>query len=271
MVWRWNTVLLYIVGEELDEKSEPASQVVGFLRDAKLMAPTTDDGASVEITGKGLEFLLKGRPEQLWELVEQYVRSDSADRDELVAFILTLAYCAVGDDYAVEALSQAQRRAITVLGSLGMVYQRTLASARFYPTQLGVDVAFGLRDGAAPAAAGPTARRQDDLQIIVQTNFQVLAYTDATAATSKLVMAMLLLFCTLRVRLPNLVVGDITRSAIKQCISRGIRVPQICRFLECVAAAAPPRLERTAAGPGRTRTRSRAARPRRSPKTSSTR
>ena len=68
---------------------------------------------------------------------------------------------------------------------------------------------------------------------MVQTNFQVVAYTDATQASASLVLNTLGLFCEIKVRLPNVVVGAITRDIVKNCITqRQIRVAQILKFLE---------------------------------------
>ena len=71
------------------------------------------------------------------------------------------------------------------------------------------------------------------VSILVQTNFQVVAYTDATQASAQLVLSTLGCFCEIKVRLPNVVVGAITRDIVKNCITqRQIRCGQILKFLE---------------------------------------
>ena len=239
MVWRWNNVLLYLIGDDLDESAVPPESVTGFLVSAGLMAAVGAEG-EVEVTGAGVDFLLKERHEQVWALVAEYVRSAPKEaKGEIVALVLTLAYAAPGVDYAVEELSGAQKDALGVLFALGLVYRRNASSSRFYPTTLGVDVAFGSGRGDAKrpsgGGSGDDTNASSDfarpVDVIVQTNFQVLAYTDATVATSKLVLATLNLFADLTTRLPNLVVGTISRDAVKRCVARGIRVPQIVKFL----------------------------------------
>ncbi|EGB11379.1 hypothetical protein AURANDRAFT_52511 [Aureococcus anophagefferens] len=191
------------------------------------------DGGDVEVTGRGVDFLLKERHEQVWALVDEYIRAAGDAKGEVVALVLTLAYATPGEGYAIHELSEAQKAALDVLFALGLVYRRNASSSRFYPTTLGVDVAFGARRSAGGARAGGDFRRPVD--VIVQTNFQVLAYTDAGVNTSTLVLATLNLFAELTTRLPNLVVGTISRDAIKRCVDRGIRVPQIVKFLRAHA------------------------------------
>mmetsp|Transcript_858 Transcript_858/g.2610 ORF Transcript_858/g.2610 Transcript_858/m.2610 type:complete len:589 (+) Transcript_858:405-2171(+) len=226
MVWRWNNVLLWLIGDDLDETAVPPECARAFLVGAGLMTEVAKD--AFEISGSGVDFLLKPRAEQVWTLVDEYLKSHAPkeDRGDVVALVLTLAFATPCESYAVAELSGPQTRALEVLHALGLAYRRNEKSSRFYPTPLGVAVAFGGR-GDEPGAA--------DVSVLVQTNFQVLAYTDASVATSKLVLATLHLFAELQIRLPNLVVGTITRDAVKRCVARGIRVPQLVSFLEAHA------------------------------------
>ena len=252
MIWKWNNVLFYVVGDALTDRAMPDEATVRLLREAELMAPVSaprkrikltikgpgdeskddekkadeDDSEEIQITGSGLEFLLKPRLEQVWILVEAYIEKviERQDKAELISLILSFAYCRCGTDYPTVALTPVQRKALKVLGGLGLVFQRTENAARFYPTQLGIDVAKGEHQ--------ETSSDHQPVDVVVQTNFQVIAYTDSAAASSRLIVAVLSLFASLRVRLPNLVVGDITRTAVKACVAKGIRVSQITNFLE---------------------------------------
>lgn len=222
MVWRWQTILIYVTGEEMDAKFEPHARIVDMLVRAALMRK---DDAMLEITAKGMEFLLEPRQAQIWMLVTTYVDSEPAESAvDVLALLLTISFCAPGRPCAVAALTDRQREALPVLGGLGLLYQRSKHSERFYPTGLGIQAAF------------PDDRQGIDhdlsLRIVVQTNFQVMAYTTPNADTSTLVVGMLSLFTSLRCRLPNLVVGEITRTSIKACVERGIRIEQIHRFLK---------------------------------------
>jgi len=222
--WRWTNVLLFLIGDDLDETAVPPLCAQRFLAGAGLMAPV--EGGVVEITGQGVDFLLKPRAAQVWVLVDEYLARHAPpdDRGDVVGLILSLAYTTVGQAHAIAELSDPQQRALEVLFALGLVFRRKDTSSRFYPTSIGTGVAFGSELGGEADNTG--------VSILVQTNFQVLAYTDATQAAATLVLATLNLFADLTVRLPNLVVGAITRDAVKRCVARGIRVAQIVVFLE---------------------------------------
>ena len=79
------------------------------------------------------------------------------------------------------------------------------------------------------ALAHPRPHDSSHLAIIVQTNFQLCAYT-----TSELHVSMLGLFCDVQTirRLPNVVFMSITRDSIKAAFALGIQAQQILRFLE---------------------------------------
>lgn len=73
-----------------------------------------------------------------------------------------------------------------------------------------------------------------ELEIIVQTNCQVVAYS-----SSELHIAMLQLFVDVNLRFPNMVTGRITRDRIKDAYRMGMRADQIISFL---TAHAHPRV-----------------------------
>ena len=91
MVWRWTNVLLFLIGTDLDESAVPPPCVPRFLESAGLMA-AVGGGADVEVTGRGVDFLLKERHEQVWALVDEYIRAAGDAKGEVVALVLTLAY-----------------------------------------------------------------------------------------------------------------------------------------------------------------------------------
>ncbi|KAH8095968.1 hypothetical protein JL720_3305 [Aureococcus anophagefferens] len=195
---------------------------------AGLMA-AVGGGGDVEVTGRGVDFLLKERHEQVWALVDEYIRAAGDAKGEVVALVLTLAYATPGEGYAIHELGGAEGRA-----------RRPLRARPRLPAQR--ELVALLPDDAGRRrrlrGGGRGGGRRDfrrPVDVIVQTNFQVLAYTDAGVNTSTLVLATLNLFAELTTRLPNLVVGTISRDAIKRCVDRGIRVPQIVKFVRAHA------------------------------------
>ena len=113
--WRWTNVLLFLTGEALDETAIPPQCAQDFLKGAQLMTPI--EGGMLEITGQGVDFLLKPRAEQVWVLVDEYLahHAPQNDRGDVVALILSLAYTTVGRSYAIAELSDPQQRAGSVV------------------------------------------------------------------------------------------------------------------------------------------------------------
>ena len=100
-----------------------------FLKGAQLMTPI--EGGMLEITGQGVDFLLKPRAEQVWVLVDEYLANHAPqnDRGDVVALILSLAYTTVGRSYAIAELSDPQQRALEVLFALGLIFRRKETSS----------------------------------------------------------------------------------------------------------------------------------------------
>jgi transcription initiation factor TFIIH subunit 4 len=67
---------------------------------------------------------------------------------------------------------------------------------------------------------------KSDMKIIVQTNNQVIAYV-----STELHIAMLKMFIDIQIRMPNMILGRITRSRIKEAYEMGIDSKQIMEFL----------------------------------------
>ena len=123
---------------------------------------------------------------------------------------------------------------------------RSILSTRFYPTRAAINMLFksSRKEGESATNVGGesnnVARNPDSssaavlrtrgnahtLQIIVETNLQVIAYV-----TSDLHLAMLKLFVDLAVRMPNMAIGKITRERSKEAFRMGIRASQIIEFL----------------------------------------
>lgn len=76
------------------------------------------------------------------------------------------------------------------------------------------------------SSSGNDRHQQKSLQLVVETNDQVVGYT-----SSDLDIAMLGLFVDIRLRLPNMVFGKITREKVKAAYRAGIKSSQIINFL----------------------------------------
>eukprot|EP00903_Cladosiphon_okamuranus_P007748 g7506.t1 len=243
---QWQDVLYFLVGSDEEGRSIPPARVVKFMEESGLMRPVKGGGA-LRITDKGYEFMLKEAHVQAWmvvhALINGYGRTQPGCRDDLLAFLFQLSYCKVGDAYPLGALTQTQRDLAQDFVELGLLFKRKAKSTRFYPTSIAVNLIFGSspagRGGGGgggvgqrqPQPAGTLAngKKGDDtsIHIIVETNFQVIAYT-----RSKLHFAMLSLFLELRALLPNAIVGAITRESMRKALATGIKGRQVLDFLK---------------------------------------
>lgn len=135
------------------------------------------------------------------------------------------------------------------LSKIGLIYIRDILSTRFYPTRSAINMLFkstptgdlkstqesyqtdsDINGSINNQCNIPVSMNKNDsadiLQIIVETNLQVIAYV-----TSDLHLAMLKLFVDLSIRMPNMAIGKITRERSREAFRMGIRAHQIIEFL----------------------------------------
>jgi transcription initiation factor TFIIH subunit 4 len=245
---RWETILHFMVGTELDEI--PNQAVLTLLKHSGLMEGKTPK--AMTITNEGFQFLLQDVNAQLWTLLLQYLRMSATlqmDPVDVLNFIFMLGSLELGKDYSLSALSETQVNMLGDLRDYGLIYQRKSTSRRFYPTRLATTLtsdASTLR--SASAAMNKVIEDAKEMAsndtfenagtIIIETNFKLYAYTN-----SPLQIAVLNLFVHLKQRFANLVTGQITRESIRRALLNGITADQIIAYLE---THAHPQLIRSA-------------------------
>ncbi|KAL7570656.1 hypothetical protein ACA910_014929 [Epithemia clementina (nom. ined.)] len=200
---------------------------------------------------------------QYLQVVAQNKEKGERMVQECLLLLICLSFCRnIGHAYLATSLNKSGRRMLKDLAKFGLLYVRELtvdddgtSKVIFYPTRVAISlIGTGnaaeqqamMEDGGAnlipasaqwslsskaleAALAHPTPHDSSHLAVIVQTNFQVCAYT-----TSELHVSMLALFCdvsTIR-RLPNVVFLRMTRDSVKAAFHLGIQARQILRFLE---------------------------------------
>lgn len=251
---QWDAVLHFLVGTVGHKEPPPA--MVHFLLQTGLMQKdpdymgSDDSEAPLVITESGYDFMLQDNHQQVWHFVVQYLRSVEEHekgeelRKEALLLLISLSFAQVGGAYLASSLNRNSRAMIKDLKLFGLLYTHKIGKATlFYPTRVAMQLVgntngngsaaptvWSLSNKAVEAAlADPRPVDSSHLAIIVQTNFQLCAYT-----TSELHVSMLGLFCdvgTIR-RLPNVVFMHITRDSVKAAFSLGIQARQILRFLE---------------------------------------
>jgi transcription initiation factor TFIIH subunit 4 len=247
---------------------EPSDAMIQFLTRIGLMQEDPDyivgtnrssrgDAAAAPplvITSKGYEFMLLDINAQVWQFVLQYMNSLSslhassrdAIRIEAISFLICLGSTRVGDGYHISVLGKSKeaRQVMKDFGRFGLVFVcRVAGKVAFYPTRVAVNLIASNEKGITgmfeseqsvavtrsleEALAAPVPSRLH-LAVVVQTNFQVVAYT-----RSKLHISTIGLFCDVQSyrRLPNVIFFHLSRDSVRGAFRLGITADQILRFL----------------------------------------
>jgi len=179
------------------------------------------------ITPKGFSFLFLPHRKQVWTFLLGYVKYISklqgnkrvAEQDTL-RMLFKLSHLSLGEGYPTKQLSDAERRVLMTLRPFGFVYQEKDSSSRYYPTALATSLASmedTLRD-----TLGQTHGR-----IVVETTFRIVAYT-----VSEIQIKLLSKFVRMDYRLPNVVIGMLTKESVTKALRSGITASGILTYLE---------------------------------------
>jgi len=199
--------------------SAPAASIIDLLVHTSLMKMEEE---TVQITNQGFQFLLKDTFTQMWTLLLSYIGTTEVrnmDKKEVLSFLFQLSFLSFGKAYPTEGLSDTQQRLLNDLREFGLVWQRKSSSRRFYPTRLATTLATG-------GNRESLAENVNSGFIVLESNYRLYAYT-----SSELKISILSLFVGLRYRLPNVVVGSISRENIRAALMSGITAEQIISYL----------------------------------------
>ena len=229
----WETILHFMVGTE--GTPTPSNSVLSLLKLGGLMEGET----TLNITNTGFQFLLQDENAQIWTLLLQYLNLTSElnmNPVDVLNFIFILGCLELGKSYSVSNLSETQMSMLADLKDLGLVYQKSDTSNRFYPTRLATTLTSDSSALKTPSMAVDQALEENEghmmastsrESIIIETNFKIYAYTN-----SPLEIAILNLFVQMKTRFSNLICGQITRESIRNALYNGITSDQIIKFLE---------------------------------------
>ena len=115
------TILHFLVGSESSRR--PGDSVLRLLEHSGLMTRT---GKRYDITARGFQFLLEEVNTQLWDLLLQYIglaEREGKDPVDVLGFYFMLGSLTLGQDYAVEHLTETQQACVDDLVALGLIYQ----------------------------------------------------------------------------------------------------------------------------------------------------
>lgn len=231
---KWETMLHFLVrSADTDMIASTKSQslspaILELLVRSRLL------GRQNNITSEGFQFLLQPRYVQIWTLLLHYLHHAAAldvDPIDILNFLFRLSTLELGSGQSVETLPVAQKRLVNELAELGVVY---LHNNVFYATvelsneQLGLyepDTSTTPSSNSATSLLAPQKLSAQGF-IIMETNYRVYAYT-----SSPLQISILALFCSLKARFANLVVGRLTRHSARKALQSGISADQIIQYL----------------------------------------
>lgn len=213
---RWEQMLHYMVGSTQGSFTPKISRgVLDLLQKSGLMAGATLD--RMHITAEGFQFLLQNKRTQVWTLLLHYLNASvnlQLDPVDILDFIFTLGSLELFRAYSISHLGAPQIRMLENLADLGFVYVNK-DQELFYPLA-----------AALSADAVQESSENDQGFIILETNYRLYAYTN-----SPLHLSIIALFCHLRARFNNMVIGHLTRKAVRRALSLGIHADQLVEYL----------------------------------------
>uniref|UniRef100_A0A7S3Z975 General transcription factor IIH subunit 4 n=1 Tax=Lotharella globosa TaxID=91324 RepID=A0A7S3Z975_9EUKA len=231
----WEMILNLLIEdnpEQLEGKSnQQIAQIETLLEGSGLITRelTPEGDTRRTITSKGFRFLFLPHKKQVWTFMLGYVRQISkgtpsdgvvVSEQDVLRFLFKLSHLSVGQGYPTKNLTEAERVVLLHIKDYGFVYQRKKSSKRYYPTVLAQSLSS--MDQSLSDTLGNTHGK-----LIVETTFRLTAYT-----TSKFQIAILNMFVRLDYRLPNVVVGRITKHSVMEALKNGIKAADIITYLE---------------------------------------
>ena len=191
------------------------------------------------LTAAGFEFVLDERQQQLWCLVISYLKAVRENQSPLGLLRTILAMGELGIGKCLTGAEALEQQFLRFLAELGVLYEERehaehTEKARFWTTP-GALALFrrDMSQKLSRSIGGGAGEASEEQGLIVESNFKVYGYT-----SSPLHALLLGHFCEILVRLPNLVVGQLTAESVLKAMSHGIRAAHMLRYLE---AAAHPR------------------------------
>lgn len=149
-----------------------------------------------------------------------------------------LSYCEYnGTGYSLDAITANQRQLLYEISLLGIIYLPSNSSKFFYPTRVAIEMIMYTNKQTLIMSNTntmnlltnntlPSNLNNSRMSIIVETNYQVVAYI-----FNELQFRMLQLFVDIHAKLPNMVLGKLTRDKSRKAFSMGISATQIIEFL----------------------------------------
>jgi transcription initiation factor TFIIH subunit 4 len=257
---KWDDILHFIVnsvgnraggGGDREPAGGPQQSVKELLLAGRLVERRSVGAAGVGITQAGFTFLLQEANAQVWTLLLLWL--DAADQSrtgesvDMLSFLFVLASLELGRAYDTDALTEERKNMLPFLVDIGLICIPSHRPQQYFPTRLATTLTSSsghLRSvsegftavtavtpgsGAGASSDPPSASAHPSTQrgtVIVETNYRLYAYT-----SNPLQIAVLALFCNLKMRFHEMVSGRLSRESVRRAISYGITADQIVNYL----------------------------------------
>lgn len=241
---KWESMLHFMVGATAGNTiiSDDIQQRLCDMGLMELQVTTTGTGKNYKkteqyvITSVGFNFLFKDQATQVWDIILAYIdnialnstNNNQNNKYHILQFLFRLSFLRVGYKYDTSTLSDIQHKLLIDLSSFGLVYMKSSTSRTYSPTPLALTLSN------TPNIHTPSQLHQNNIQhsgfIIVETTFKVYAFT-----TSPFHIKLLSLFIRLDYKLPNMIVGTITKQSIRNALKNNITSTEIVNYLDAYA------------------------------------
>ncbi len=243
-MFQWSKVLLTLLNKPILEENDVIENediikkeiISNFLLESNLMGVNVDD--YYDITANGYRFLLMSPQEQMWTFILQFLKRIKIKQDEVLSLLFMLSECIIGHGYPMNVLTELQKQIIIEFYHFGLVHLSSKESdCRFYPC--GILINFIIYDQKILVTDDIKVQRRSvlttgtmksylKLQIIVQTNYSLIAYTNNAF---KLHINILNIFVKITGIFQGMIMGQLSKEKIMKAYRRGITVSQILGFL----------------------------------------
>lgn len=221
-VEKWDEILQFMVGSKA--RPPPPEAVQNRLLSMNLMQRRPNDPSTLMLTTQGFRFLFKSMSAQVWQVMIAYMstlKERNMDRDEVLQFLFRLPFVQLGRECPVSSLTPSQRVLLSDFGHFGLIYRKRVSARRYFVTRLALSMAS--EDSTADGKGSQGF-------LVLETTFKVYAY-DPTEFQIKL----LELFVDIETRLPNLLIGTITKESVRHALKNSITSNEIISYLETCA------------------------------------
>lgn len=210
-------ILNYLV--ESSGANAPSNHLIRALIYANILR---NSAQGLVISSSGFQFLLQDTFSQLWVLIRAVLCCHFRDNlRDCLQFLFEMSCATAGRLYSLSVINEVQERFLSCLQELGIVVLEDMGFRPMY-------VAVRLLASASRLSTetNTLTKSAGEIEIFVETNFRVYAYTNSHFQTN-----LLGLFTHLRYRLPSMIVGHLTRDAVRKALQNGINGTQIIGYL----------------------------------------